>query len=371
MWNHTAFRVAATIAIAHDAWNDTDVPTEREKLKSFRPRIRCAAEGLDYTVAMDTTTAVTEGLKEIEKTRKPSRESLGWSFGIFNRSFEKATNTYARICGSLIRKWGIRVLLLACITAGAALFTDQLQAKLLVQQAQAQTTTLENSIAQRENQISILLGRNPGEIPRGLDLAAEPNLPEVPVGLPSMLLERRPDVRQAQAAHIAANANVGVAKATFFPQYPMTASFGVSSTSLLSFASGPTSAWSIAATAAQPLYEGGRIRSNYRLAWAQRDAAELTYKQTVKQALGDVADTLVGYTKSRTYRMKVEEQSATYAEPARLANDRYRGGATGFLEVLTTQQQYLTSELQRSQARADELQYYVRLYQALGGGWQL
>jgi outer membrane protein, multidrug efflux system len=256
------------------------------------------------------------------------------------------------------------------VNGGISPITDQLQAKLLVQQAQAQITTLENSIAQRENQISILLGRNPGEIPRGLGLAAEPNLPKVPVGLPSALLERRPDVRQAEAALIAANANVGVAKAAFFPQFPLTASFGASSTSLLSFANGPAAAWSIAATATQPLYEGGRIRSNYRLAWAQRDAAELSYKQTVQQALGDVADTLVGYTKSRRYRMKVEEQSATYAEAARLANDRYRGGATSFLEVLTTQQQYLTSDLQRSQARADELQYYVRLYQALGGGWQ-
>jgi multidrug efflux system outer membrane protein len=256
------------------------------------------------------------------------------------------------------------------VNGGASPITDQLQAKLLVEQAQAQITQLEESISQQENEICILLGRNPGDVPRGLDLSAQPHLPEVPVGLPSALLERRPDVRESEAKLTAANANVGVAKAAFFPQIPLTASFGASSTSLLSFLSGPAAAWSIGGQAAQPLYAGGKITANYRLSWAQRDAAELTYKQTVQQALGDVSNSLVGYTKSRAFRSKLEEQTATYAETARLANDRYRGGATSFLEVLTTQQQYLNSDLQTSQARLAELQNYAQLYQALGGGWQ-
>lgn len=256
------------------------------------------------------------------------------------------------------------------VNGGISPITDQLQAQLLVEQAQAQITQLEESIAQTEDQISILLGRNPGDIPRGLNLADQPHLPEIPVGLPSALLQRRPDVREAEEALVAANANVGVAKAAFFPQIPLTASFGASSTSLLSFLKGPATMWSIAGEAAQPLYAGGRLTSNYRLAWAQRDAAELAYRQTAQKAFGDVADSLVGYSKSRVFRQELEEQTATYAEAARLANDRYRGGNTSFLEVLTTQQQYFTSELQTAQAWYSELQSYVQLYQALGGGWK-
>lgn len=256
------------------------------------------------------------------------------------------------------------------VDGGISPITDELQAKLLVEQAQAQITQLEESIAQTENQISILLGRNPGDIARGFNLVDQPHFPEVPVGLPSALLERRPDVRAAEEALVAANANVGVAKAAFFPQIPLTASFGAASTSLLSFLNGPAATWSIAGEALQPLYAGGRITNTYRLAWAQRDAAELAYRQTVQQAFGDVANSLVGYSKARALRLKLEEQTATYAETARLANDRYRGGSTSFLEVLTTQQQYFTSEIQTAQAWYAELQNYVQLYQALGGGWQ-
>ncbi len=190
------------------------------------------------------------------------------------------------------------------------------------------------------------------------------------MGLPSALLESRPDIRQAEQLLIAANADVGVAKAAFFPQIPLTAVGGASSPSLSRLVNAPTAAWSISAQATQPLFEGGRLRSNYRLAKAQRDAAELAYAQTVQQAFGDVANALVGYDKARAYRQTLEEQAATYAETARLANDRYRGGATSFLEVLTTQQQYLTAELQLAQAWSSELQNYVQLYQALGGGWR-
>ncbi len=256
------------------------------------------------------------------------------------------------------------------VDGGISPITDQLQAQLLVQQAQAQITQLEESIAQEENIISILLGRNPGDIPRGLNLVEQPHFPDVPVGLPSALLERRPDVRESEEALATANANVGVAKAAFFPQIPLTASLGASSTSLLSFLNGPATVWSIAGEAVHPLYQGGKITNTYRLAWAQREAAELAYRQTVQQAFGDVANSLVGYSKSRAFRMKLEEQTATYAEAARLANDRYRGGSTSFLEVLTTQQQYFTSEIQTAQAWFSELQNYVQLYQALGGGWQ-
>jgi len=252
---------------------------------------------------------------------------------------------------------------------GEYAITDVYQAQLLVQQAEAEVITLKQSIEQTENQLSILLGRNPGPIPRGLALIDEPHLSEVPVGLPSAILERRPDVRQAEEALVAANANVGVAKAAFFPQIPLTASFGAQSTALTSFLQGPATFWAVGGELAQPLYAGGRITSQYHLALAQRDQAELTYKQTVQQAFADVSNSLVGYNQARLYRVKLQEQTATYKETSRLANVRFTGGATSFLEVLTTQQQYFSSELQTTQAWFAEMESYVQLYQALGGGW--
>jgi multidrug efflux system outer membrane protein len=253
---------------------------------------------------------------------------------------------------------------------GEYAITDVYQAQLLVQQSEAEVITLKQSIEQTENQISILVGRNPGPIARGISLTDQPHLPDVPPGLPSALLERRPDVRQAEEALVAANANVGVAKANFFPQISLTGTFGASSTALTSFLQGPATFWAVGGQLAQPIFEGGRIRSGYRLAWAQRDQADLQYKQTVQQAFGDVSNGLVGYHQSREFRKKIEEQTATYRETARLANVRFTGGYASFLEVLVTQQQYFTSELQLAQAWSAELQNYVQLYQALGGGWQ-
>jgi multidrug efflux system outer membrane protein len=182
-------------------------------------------------------------------------------------------------------------------------------------------------------------------------------------------LERRPDVRQSEEALVAANANVGVAKAAFFPQIPLTATFGAQSTALTSFLQGPATFWALGGQLVQPLYQGGRITSQYRLAWAQRDEAELSYKQTVQQAFTDVSNSLIAYRQARLFRMKLQEQTATYKETSRLANVRFTGGATSFLEVLTTQQQYFNSELQLTQAWEGEMQSYVQLYQALGGGW--
>ena len=212
----------------------------------------------------------------------------------------------------------------------------------------------------------MLAGRQQG-VQRLVD---QPHLAVVPTGLPSALLERRPDVRQSEATLIAANANVGVAKAAFFPQISLTGQFGAQSTALSSFLQGPATVWSLAGEVLQPLYAGGAIRSAYDLAWAQRSEAELTYRQTVQNAFGDVANSLVGYNQARLYRMKIEEQTNTYQETARLANVRFNGGVTSFLEVLVTQQQYFTSQVALAQAWNTEMQNYVQLYQALGGGWQ-
>jgi len=253
---------------------------------------------------------------------------------------------------------------------GESAITDVYQAQTLVEQSEAEVISLNQLIAQTENNISILLGKNPGDIARGRALVEQPHLPEVPPGLPSALLQRRPDVRRSEENLVAANANVGVAKAAFFPQISLTGIFGAQSTAITSFLQGPATFWSLGGQAVQPIFQGGRIRANYRLAWAQRDEAELTYKQTVLQAFGDVSNSLVGYSQSRLYREKIEEQTHTYKQMADLANVRFRGGVTSFLEVQYYEQEYFTSALNLEQAWYAELQNYVQLYQALGGGWE-
>jgi outer membrane protein, multidrug efflux system len=255
---------------------------------------------------------------------------------------------------------------------GESAITDVLQAQILVKQSEAQIIQLQQQIAQTENNISVLVGKNPAGVERGVDLVDQPHEPVVPAGLPSAILEKRPDVKQAEELLIAANANVGVARAAYFPQFSLTGAYGLQSTAFESFlGNGPTTAaWSLLGGVTQPIFQGGRITAAYKLAWAQRDEAELNYKKTALQAFDDVSNALVGYQKSREYRIKLEEQSATYGEAARLANVRFTGGYTSFLEVLVTEQQFFTSELALGQAWQAELQYYVQLYQALGGGWQ-
>jgi len=252
---------------------------------------------------------------------------------------------------------------------GDASEMDVYQAQVLVQQAEAQVIYLQQLGEQTENNISILLGRNPGGVARGLTLTEQPHMPDVPAGLPSTLLERRPDVRQAEEHLVAANANVGVAKAAFFPQISLTGQVGASSV-FTEFLEGPAAFWTLGGQIAQPIFEGGRIKSNYRLAWAERDEAELSYKQTVQHAFGDVSNSLAGYVQGRQYRMKLEEQTKTYKAAADLANVRFRGGVTSFLEVLITEQDYFVSELNLASAWYAELASYVQLYQSLGGGWQ-
>jgi outer membrane protein, multidrug efflux system len=253
---------------------------------------------------------------------------------------------------------------------GESAITDVYQAQVLLQQAEAQVISSTQAIAQTENQISILLGRNPGPIDRGLALVDQPHQAEVPTGLPSALLQRRPDVLSSEQSLVAANANVGVAKAAYFPQISLTGQFGAASTAISSFLQGPATVWSLAGEVAQPLYAGGAITSAYHLAWAQRDQAELEYKQTVQTAFGDVANSLVGYNQSRLFRMKIEEQTQTYKDTAALAVVRFNGGYASMLEVLVTEQQYFASQIALAQAWDAEMSNYVSLYQALGGGWQ-
>lgn len=160
---------------------------------------------------------------------------------------------------------------------------------------------------------------------------------------------------------MAFDANVGVAKAAFFPQISLTGTFGAESTALTSFLNCPATVWAVGGQIAQPIFQGGRIKSNYRLAWAQRDEAELTYKQTVLQAFGDVSNSLVGYRQSQQFRMQYSSRPTPTSKPQISPTFAFLGGYTAFLEVLVTQQQYFTSEIDLTQTWLTEVQTYVQL----------
>jgi multidrug efflux system outer membrane protein len=253
---------------------------------------------------------------------------------------------------------------------GATSMLDVRQAEQLVFTAAETIPDLERQIEQQENFISTLLGNNPGPIARGLKLTEQPHAPDVPAGLPSSLLERRPDIREAEAQLIAANAQIGVAKADYFPQISLTATGGYQSSALTSLFTGPAGLWSFGGSLAQPIFEGGRIRSNVRFTEARQQEAALVYQQTIQQAFRGVSDALVGYSKDREFREQQEQLTFSAQDAARLSETRYRGGATSYLEVLTNETNYFDAELGLAQAQLNELVALVRIYRNLGGGWQ-
>jgi multidrug efflux system outer membrane protein len=247
---------------------------------------------------------------------------------------------------------------------------DQRQAEQLVLTAAAQVPDLERQIEQEENAISLLLGRNPGPITRGRKLTEQPHAPEVPVGLPSSLLERRPDIRQAEQNLIAANAQIGVARAAYFPQISLTGSAGFQSDELSKLFTGNAGLWTLTGGITQPIFQGGRIKNNVRLTEAQRQQFLLMYQQTIQGAFRDVSNALIAYRKNRETRVQQEQLTASAQDAARLSEMRFKAGATAYLEVLTNETNYFSDELALVQAQFNELQALVQLYQALGGGWQ-
>ena len=253
---------------------------------------------------------------------------------------------------------------------GAASMLEVRQAEQLVFTAAAAIPDLERRIEQQENFVNVLLGQNPAPIPRGRPLTAQPHAPVVPAGLPSSLLERRPDIRQAEQQLVASNAQIGVAKAAYFPQISLTAVGGYQSTALSSLFSGPAAMWTLAGALSQPVFDAGRIRSTVRLAEAQRQEAVLVYQQTIQQAFREVSDSLVAYRKTQEFRVQQELLTRSAEDAARLADSRYQGGATSYLEVLDSDTRSFAAELSLAQARLDELDALVQLYRALGGGWQ-
>jgi multidrug efflux system outer membrane protein len=247
---------------------------------------------------------------------------------------------------------------------------DVRQSEQLVYTAAEEVPDLERQIQQQENAISILLGHNPGDIPRGLNLTEQPHAPEVPVGLPSALLERRPDIREAEQNLIAANAQIGVARAAYFPQIALTGTAGYESPKLTDLFQGPAGVWSLLGSVTQPIFEGGRLKSNVRLAEAQHEQLLLTYQQTIQGAFRDVSNALVAYRKFREFRIQQQHLLESAQDAARLSETRFKAGATDYLEVLTNETNSFSAELTLAQAQGNELNALVQLYQALGGGWE-
>jgi multidrug efflux system outer membrane protein len=256
---------------------------------------------------------------------------------------------------------------------GVATKLDVLQAQQTLDTANAQVPDLERQIAQEENAISILLGNYPQDVPRGLTLVEQALPPEVPPGVPSSIIERRPDLREAEQNLVAANAEIGVAKAQFFPQISLTGSAGGAfgrSSAFSSLMSSQIGIWSYGAQVSQPIFTGGALRGNLHLAESQQKQALIAYRQAIQRAFGDVSDALIGYEKFHQVRIRQQESVADLQESVRLSTLRYRGGTTTYLEVLDGQRSLYAAELTLAQARGNEYQSLVQVYRALGGGWQ-
>jgi multidrug efflux system outer membrane protein len=252
---------------------------------------------------------------------------------------------------------------------GTELETDRAEAAL--GDAAAAIPEIQQQIVLTENQLCILLGRLPGPIERSASLLTQRMPPEVPAGLPSTLLERRPDVRQAEQLLRSANANVGETVAEFFPQIGLTAFLGKVSSGLSAVTLGGANAWSIGATAAGPLFQGGRLIGQYRQFKAARDEARLRYQYTVLSAFQDVANALISREKLAEVREQQARQVKALDAAVRVSTSRYLAGKASYYEVLEAQQQLFPAELNLARVERDQLLSIVQLYKALGGGWEL
>jgi multidrug efflux system outer membrane protein len=247
---------------------------------------------------------------------------------------------------------------------------DVSQSEQLVYTASETIPDLERQIQQQENVLSVLLGENPQSIPRGRVLTEQPVPDNVPAGLPSELLERRPDIRQAEENVVAANAQIGVAKAAFFPSFSLTGTGGLESNALNRFLSQPSQTWFAAFSVSQPLFEGGRLRSGLKLARAQWQETVLSYQQTVQNAFEQVSNSLVASQKDREFREQQELLTQAARQTNQLSEVLYKNGGASYLQVLTSETNYFSAELNLVQAQLNERLALVQLYQSLGGGWQ-
>ena len=253
---------------------------------------------------------------------------------------------------------------------GVATRLDIRQAENLLYTAAARIPDLERLITQKENEIRLLLALPPGDIRRGLPLTAHTFPPEIPAGLPAALLDRRPDIRQAEEVLVAANAQIGAAKALYFPTFSLTGVLGLESEDLKDFVSASARTWSIGVGILQPIFNAGRIRSINEAAAARHMQTLARYEQVIQTAFREVSDALVGYRKTREQRVQQELLVEALADSAALANTRFLGGIDSYLQVLDAERQLFDAELELTRVRANELLNLVQLYKALGGGWQ-
>jgi multidrug efflux system outer membrane protein len=254
---------------------------------------------------------------------------------------------------------------------GVTSLLDVRQAEQLVYGATSEIASLERQIAQQENFLSVLLGGFPGPVARGRSLTDQPHQPEVPAGLPSALIERRPDIQRAEQELVAANAQIGVARAAYFPDIALTAQGGFESRALSALFSATNIIWSAAATATQPVFTAGRTRSRVAIAEARRDEATIAYQQIVRQSFREVSDALIGYQKIREAGAQLALLAESARDARRLAQVRYEGGVTSYLEVLDADTRLFAAELGLAQSQLNELSALVEIYRALGGGWQM
>ena len=253
---------------------------------------------------------------------------------------------------------------------GLATALDVRQAEELVYQASQTIPDTERQIAQTENQLSFLLGNNPGSITRGQPLDQQQTLPTVPAGLPSTLLERRPDIRAAEENLVAQRALVSAAKRAFFPTISLTGLFGFESNQLSNLFTGPAKSWSFVPQITQPIFTGGRLKSDVKFAKAEQEAAVVQYQQTIQNAFKEVSDALIQYQKVREIRAQQELLVAILRDRSRLAHLRYEGGVDTLLNELDSDRELFDAQLNLTQTKRNELLSLVQLYKALGGGWQ-
>jgi multidrug efflux system outer membrane protein len=253
---------------------------------------------------------------------------------------------------------------------GVATRLDRRQGEQLVDTAAETIPELQQRVEQTENQISLLLGKNPGEVSRGRSLTDQQLPPEVPTGLPSALLERRPDIRVAEENLIAANAQIGVAKAAYFPQISLTGFLGGQSTQLSGLFSAPSRVWTLAPQVTQPIFTAGRLRNNVRVAEAQQKSSLIQYQKAIQTAFTEVSNSLIAHQRVRESRVQQELLVTALEDRKRLAYVRYRGGVDTLLNALDADRDLFQAQLALSQIRLNEVLSVVQLYKALGGGWQ-
>ncbi len=254
-------------------------------------------------------------------------------------------------------------------SGGVASLQDVHQARILVAAAQASIADISGRIERKENEFNLLLGRNPGPVVRGSGLESKTPRREVPAGLTSDLLQRRPDIRSAEQSLMAAHGDVGQARAAFYPQVTLTGRFGFQSVALSDLFTAPARTWQFGPAVTVPLFTGGRLRGNLKYQQGRFDEALAGYQRTVQTAFHEVSDALISVQRTREFRGRQEERTRAHREARDLALVRYQGGVTSYLEVLYNEQELFSADLSLAVARRNELLSVVQLYRALGGGW--